>query len=221
MLQLTSREAAAKIMGPNYISLKEVLSVFPYDENALSGYETVPFNQELLYWCSEPENEFVLVPGICEGGKKPHALTIVGIRNYLLAKYPNLFAPCRLLEDPEMSFVNNFVCHPRWYLIAKKAGNLDNMDKVLRRGMEMVQCPDDEGYWEVEKAVVYIYTWVLFYILRGEEIFSNAIFVCSDTFSLTGKTKTCLKFVNSKIIIAQRPNSLITSLVPSIRQYAQ
>lgn len=211
MQNLVSWETAEKIMGKNAIHLEEALSVFPCPKDLLAGYETIPFSDSLLYYGSEPDNEYVLVPGLFAfGNKKQHPLTIAAIRDRFLISKPNLFRPCQPLEDPT-SFVNNYVCLPRWYLLSKKVLDLEAINNFMKN-------PAD---WSVDRAVVYIYAWILFAVLRHEEIFSDALIRCSDLYSQLHRTKTCVAFIDQQIALTQHPTSRMVGLVPSIKSYAK
>lgn len=211
MANLISLKAAETIMGKNLIKLDEALTVFPHPRDLLTGFETIPFSESLLYYGSEPDNEYVLVPGLFAfGAKRQRPLTIAAIRERFLVSHPDLFRPCQPFDEPT-SFINNYVCSPRWYLLSKKVLDLATINKFITN-------PD---CWNVDRAVVYIYAWILFWILRKEEIFPDALIRCADTYSQIHRTKACVAFIDQRIAIIQHPPSQMVGLVPSIKSYTK
>lgn len=206
MQNLVSWKTAEIIMGKNLIKLDEVLNVFPGRKDILAGYETIPFSDRLLYHCSEPNNEHVLVPGIMTVGNKQNPLTIVEMKNRFLLKYPNLFTHSEELENPVFSFTNTYTCLPKWYLLSKKVLDIETVKGFM-----------EPERWDIERAVVYIYAWILFWILRREEIFSDSLLECADLYSRLHRTKPCLAFIDQRITIAQHPSSKMVGWVPSLK----
>jgi hypothetical protein len=213
---LTAPESARTIMGDNFISLEEALTVFPCRKQELIGYETIPFSRELLYFCSEPENPFILVPGIARHGSKNKPLTIVEMRNHFSRELPNLFAPCPALEDPISVFTNNNTCFPTWYLLSKNVLEKEKIDRFFKK-LEMKTDADGNAPWCLERAVVYIHAWILFLMLRNEEIFAEAPIHCADYYGARSGAAVCIQFINRKIVIAKDAGLL--GIVPSVNTY--
>lgn len=213
---LTTPESARKIMGDNFISLEEALTIFPCRKNELVGYETIPFSSELLYFCSEPENPFILVPGIARHGSKNRPLTIVEMRNHFSKEFPNLFAPCQALENQISVFTNNNTGLPTWYLISKKVLDIEAIKKFFNK-LEINKDEEGNSPWGVERAVVYIYAWILFLMLRNEDVFAEAPIRCTDCYGAKSGAVVCIQFINRKIVIAKAAG--LWGIVPSVNTY--
>ncbi len=190
----TTLDSARTIMGPNFISLEEAATVFPCDFSDLLQLQSIPYSKGLLYQLSEPECPFVLVPGIPfvhRGKTRP--LTIATMRD-IFSNTPGLFAETIEFYQPDYQFIHNHICLPQWYLLSKNPKNLPDVRKLLIN-MEMFQ-----GDYVIERAVVYIYTWLLFYNLRKESIFTGDWVITGDDFSPHVPTNhACLFFNENKI----------------------
>lgn len=215
MESTTTPEVAKKIMGSNFISIQETATLFPIREEDLPRYDPIPFSQALLYYCSEEDNPFALVPGISYLGRITYPLTILGMKKNFLQDWPKIFAPCGSLDNPTSnSFVNYPVCLPRWYLMPKKA--LD--EETIRRIVKKVANVDPKP-WVEEQAVVYIYTWLLFFFLRQEAIFTQIPFVTSSLYKPVHRFRVGLEFRNGRITIYDRDINKSHGIVPSIKPH--
>lgn len=201
---ITSSEVARKIMGDNFIGLDEVQKIFPSPKVPTDIYEVIPFGPEILYWCSEPNNQFVLAPGLPRYGVKENPLTIVEIRKRFQLKMPELFAPCQALEvrDGMSNFANDRTCLPDWYLISKNVIDSETIGKFFKK-MEINRDSAGRSPWIAETAVVYVYAWLLFKLLRGVEIFSEIPILCEDMYGDGKANRVYVQFINEKIVIAK------------------
>lgn len=221
---ITTPDSAKKIMGPNCILLEEASTIFPCRPNDIFRYEKVPFSPSLLYECSE-EGNFVLVPGIHYNQRLTKPLTIWEMKSCFQKDWPNLFAPCKHLDDPEENtFAINTVCFPRWYLIPKKTMDKKEIGRLFEK-LEVHQCRGKLGGepvpWEEEHAIIYIYAWIMFLFLRQEEIFQGMPFVCKDIYQTLHRTRVCLEFRNKQITIFDRPINRSFGTIPVIKPNLQ
>ncbi|GEM_PF-3578313 len=213
---MTTIETARAIMGPNLIDIKEASIFFPLRPDNLCRYDKILFSEALLYHCSEESNPYILVPGIHYNRSVTRPLTIWEMKN----SFADLFAPCEPLDNPTISFVNDSTPLPRWYLLPKRAVDLETIDRLFET-MEIAQChgkkdPDSKP-WEIEDAVVYIYAWILFFLIRKERIFPEVPINTENIYSSKHRTKVCLRFKNGKIIIGPKPINGVIGIVPSIK----
>lgn len=217
MANTITPEAAKTIMGRNFIDISEVSTIFPCRTEDLVFYEEIPFSTAMLYWCCEENTPFVLVPGIHYNGRVSKALTIQEMRNHFSKELPNLFAPSSYFDSLKTSFVNNTTCYPRWYLLPKKAIDKETIEKLLRKlDIGQYRRAEDPSPWEEEPAVVYIYAWLLFLILRQEEIFPDIPFLCADIHHIIHRPRVRLQFYKKQIVIHDRPIRTF-GIVPSIK----
>lgn len=224
---ITTLESAKAIMGENMIHLKEVWSVFPRPEEEIVGYEIIPYSREFLYNCTEPD-EYVLVPGLPSYGKDSKSLTIREMRRIAGTKLPNLFAPAPELETPTNSTMDTLTCLPQWYLLSKKVMDEGTIHKFCEH-LEI----HIKNSWAIERSVVYVYAWLLFRLLRNEEIFQkdskmeDGVFKCVEIVSQMNRQQVCLEIIKHQInFVPWRPNAPIKAgdqwspgIVPSMKHY--
>jgi len=212
---LTTPEVAAKILGKNFISLDEALKIFPNKKSELTGYDLVPFSQEALYHCSEEKNPFILIPALPKCGKSL-MLTVNEFHKMVYPKY-DFFASWTDIHVHQPPFIYKSVCEPRWYLISKKA---------MEAGEKRRFCAEHEWSerdFEIEHAVVYVYAWILFKMVRNENIFLGGTFECLDTFSRALSSLTVIDCQMGKIHIGHwrpsNPKLPDPLVVPSVEPY--
>lgn len=199
---LTTPETAQKILGENFISLEETLKIFPRAPAELTGYDTIPFSRELLYYCSEPEHPFILFPAMSRCGKIP--LTIFAMRQLTDGAKYDLFAPwSREVDLYKPMFLTQETCESRWHLVSKAVLDHPKLKKF---------CDAHEFCYEnfeAERAVVYVYAWLLWRIAKRETLFlDNPVRTLNNFATRPGyATMAYLTFKSGKVAVGQwRPN---------------
>lgn len=217
---LTTPEAAKKIMGDSMISLEEAMTVFPQTKEILnSAYDLIPFGQELLYYCSDEARPFVLFPAFPRCGNL--SLTIFKMFNLFENGGGRFFNPwSKDIELHKPEFLTHTVCEPRWYLVSKNVMTIGEMKKF--RDAHEYRNPDSFG---PERSVVYIHAWLLFKILRKISILDNDLIGCLDTFHHRSGSLAYLTFKAGRIGIGQwKPRGNPDNepgFVPSVESYTE
>ncbi len=177
-INLTLPETAQKIVGKdNFISLEEARSIFPNEIINTYNLDLVPFSEKLLFHCSEAEQPFILFPAFPAANNLP--LTIKNLRNYIMKlKRWDLFLPfSKDLELRMPSFINKITCQPRWYLLSRKVLEINSLKKF---------CAENEYTYKnfrAAPAVVYIYAWLLFRLIRKETLFLEDLLHTGDKYA--------------------------------------
>ncbi len=216
---LTLPGQALAIMGKdNFIGLDEALSVFPSNKADLTGLDIIPYSQELLYTCSEAETPFLLFPGLQRiGSKKSFPLTISNMRRYF-KDLTDLFTPrLTFVSHAETPAFNYEICMPRWYLISKKA-------LTEPKAAQFFVNTELGDIWRAERAVVYVYAWILMKLARKEHIFRERQIACSDPFPGSKILQMALDFGTQKITVHHWkaiPTLPLPDCAPSVNPYGQ
>lgn len=187
----TDPSVANTIMGSNFISLEEALSIFPCPKEYLEELGPIPYSPGTLYQCSEPGNQYIIFPGIYRAGKQP--LTITAMRNYFPEHKP-FFAPWDGIMAMVVANLKHNTVQPCWHLISKSVLHMNEMQKFCVR--------QDIPYSDlsVENAVTYIYAWLLMKRLRNESVFAGKPFYCADDLAAESYN-TALQFNENQIFV--------------------
>ena len=222
---ITTPESAKKIFKSNCVELKEVLELFSTNEKDLElyrgSYSVVPYGNELLYNLSN-NSDFILFPGLPLFGKKLKPLTMRALMG--TQEFGKFFDIKEESKIPANQHLNIRVCRPEWHLLSKKIISLNNYkrDFLLNREIPTERC-------ELDPMIVYVYAWIIFYKLRGEELFGKGQIDCSDrTTTTAGPSEFSLKITDKKIIILpwqpkgrSFPPSDFPNMVPSILHHTR
>src|SRR3989344_1103740 len=151
-------------------------TIFPCKDDRLINHDVIPFSSQLLYDCSESEHPFILFPAITGSGNI--SLTIDNMRRLLSSGQYDFFNP--FPRDPKeraAKFLYEITCEPRWYLISKNVTTVGPMKKF---------CAEHDypyGNFKAAPAIVYIYAWVLFKLLRKKTLFLENLLCCRDNYA--------------------------------------
>lgn len=201
---------AEKLLRGNFISLAEARKIFPCNIDNPANYDEIPYSPELLYNCSEPNNtQFILFPGLVKCGNGP--LAIYNLYHLLSPRY-DFFGPWDKISQFKPKFAIA-TCLPRWYLLSKTVLSQEKLRQFCDK--------HEYSYrdFEIDRVIVYVYAWLLFYFARKEKIFGEDWVQCIDDFYRGALTK--LAFQRDKIFIEDwRPAILPRpSIVASVEPY--
>lgn len=199
------------------ISVEETLKVFPCKKEYLASFDLVPFSRELLYICSEKENPFILFPAFHVCASLP--LTILHLHDLITLRKYDLFLPFpQELEIMKPAFFAKTTCEPRWYLLSKEVMGMKLLKKFC------AETDYDYRNFRAAPAVVYIYAWMLFKILRKETLFLENTLYTGDKYADRMRAGTaCLNFKSGKIRIDNWLSADLdrASTAPSVNPYTE
>lgn len=218
---LTLPKQALTIMGrANFISVEDVLEIFPWKKKDLGdNYDLIPYSQELLYNLSSEENPFILFPAFNKIGNV--SLTINTLKDFTSAGKYDFFQPmAREILTQRPSFVYRATCAPRWYLLSKE---------VMTRQVFNLFCAEadyDPDQFRPTSAVVYVYCWIIFKILRRKTLFlENRVHTIDSYSDRLHAGMAYLLFNSGKIAVADWVNPADdirhTSIVPSVAPHTK
>ncbi len=201
----TPAESAAKIMGRACITLKEVLEVFPEANDWVNSkdYETVPFSAKALYYLSERPWRYVLLPAIpCQLHRG--YLNIHDLARFITKRFPAIQIDSKALYRIAAYQLNASVCPQKWYLLSSK---------VVPAKFQTPGLP-----CRIERSLVYLYAWSLFWRLRGKPLFTKKLFGCSDYYSAKQNEEVMLYFthLSASIKPMERRVRSLAGKVPSV-----
>ncbi len=221
----TSAESAAKIMGRAFIKIEEVLELLPKAKNEIDpeDYQTVPFSPRLLYHLNEKGMNCVLFPAIpCypDPGfenwpdKEKGVWTILKIQDFFEKYFPEVVFNKGVLSLIALNALKKNFAPAKWYLISAR---------VMPKKTSLDIPPIGHLPYKLERSLVYIYAWLLFWRLRGISLFNGKIFPCSDYFGAGGGIETVLHFADLEILIGGNNHDIrpFIGKVPSIIPFEQ
>ncbi|OGY63086.1 MAG: hypothetical protein A2745_01555 [Candidatus Harrisonbacteria bacterium RIFCSPHIGHO2_01_FULL_44_13] len=222
----TSRWGARKIMGNNFMDYMEVCEIWKTKLSIpeKTRLDVIPFSPAKLIECKD---DYVLFPGLTQDGAN-RPLTINRII-FLCGKIPGVkFVQAKnsiLSEEAaditKMDFVKRETCELKWYLLRKAI-----LSGSLRKSF-FDQEERFTGETQIrERAVVYVYTWLIRRLLRKKLIFNEQAIWCADNGDGDlSQYQAYVHFRTNKIMImfcdprsARNRLGLVPSMIPDIIQ---
>lgn len=206
----TSAASASKIMGSACITIEEVLGLFPEAKNWVNpaDYQQIPFSAQTLYYLSEHKFRYVLFPAIpCH--LKNSYIHLPTMENFFRTRFPEIGVNSKAFYRIAAYALNNNFCPAKWYLMAGQVLNL----RTIVAQQKVGNIP-----WKIERSLIYVYAWTLFWQLREKSIFNGKLFACNDYFSSKRNSEVVLRFGDLEIFISQLGNEIKPRVgkVPSI-----
>lgn len=205
-----SAAGASRIMGSACITIEEVLELFPEAKAWVdpAHYRQVPFSAQTLYYLSERKFQYVLFPAIpCQ--LKNGYIHLPTMEKFFRERFPEVNINSKSFYRIAAYALNNNFCPAKWYLMASRVLDL----KTIVAQQKVGNIP-----WKIERSLVYIYGWMLFWQLRGKSIFNGKLFACNDYFSAKRNSEVVLHFSDLEISISELDNEVHSRIgkVPSI-----
>ncbi len=204
----TTAESAAKIMGRSFISIEEVLELFPECRAWVKPeeYKEIPFHRKTLYGLSAKPFQYVLFP-VIPFGHLPKNAKYSDIKEIFEKRFPEISAAAvekkNDLELPKPEnlqwlyavinyYLNQSPPMGKWYLIS----GVVRPAKSLVGAKECGLVP-----YKMEPSVIYAYAWILFWLLRSKSLFSAKFFKCGDQFNQKGVAQIMMHCGDAEIFV--------------------
>ena len=220
----TTQESAAKIMGRSFISIEEVLELFPECKAWVNpkDYKEIPFHRKTLYGLSAKKFQYVLFP-VVPFGHLPKDAKYSDIKATFEKRFPEISAAAverrNNLDLPEpanlqwlYAVINYYLSRSfpteKWYLLSG----------VVRPAKILVGAECGLVPYKMETSIIYSYAWMLFWYLRGKTIFSAKHFRCGDQFNQKGVAEIMMQCGDAEIFVGpiRKDQSGNLGRVPSI-----
>ncbi|TSC82714.1 MAG: hypothetical protein G01um101419_499 [Parcubacteria group bacterium Gr01-1014_19] len=221
----TTQESAAKIMGRSFISIEEVLELFPECKAWVkpADYKEIPFHRKTLYGLSAKQFQYVLFP-VVPFGNLPKNLQYSEIKTGFEKRFPEISAAAvekrNNLDLPEpanlqwlYAMINYYLSRSfqadKWYLLS----GIVRPAKTLVGAKECGLVP-----YKMETSIIYSYAWTLFWYLRGKSVFSTKPFRCADQFNQKGVAEIMMQCGDAEIFVGpvRKNKEMSLGRVPSI-----
>ncbi len=216
----TTAASASKIMGRACITIEEALELFPEARAWVNpaDYQRVPFSARTLYHLAERKWEYVLFPAFpCR--LQNGFLSVQMIEQVFRKNFPEVMVST-IRNEPALNIwagtnqptnykllyrisayaLNLNYCPQKWYLMSSRVLNLSTVPVHKRLGA----MPS-----KIERSIVYIYAWLLYWRLRERSLFSVRPFRCSDYYAPNKSVaEVVLRFGDAEIMIGQMEERL-------------
>lgn len=231
----TPQKSAANIMGRSCITIEETLELFPEAKAWVKPeeYQMVPFTPRTLYYLAERKWEYLLFPAFPY--RLPNKfLSVSMIEGLFQSRFPevNVSTIEPMIKPKIFAQIGTPVNYKPLYHLAAYSLNLGLQARLQKWYFMTSQSlafahPSTHKRWgdapnKIERAVIYIYAWLLYWRLRGRSVFNGKPFSTNDYYAPhKSKNGVALQFGDAEIMIGQvdnhtRPNIGIVRSFPCL-----